>query len=457
MPITAEEARRRDLELRAYIEDRLHYLIETYGYEAPDVDMSNWGMSLRYRNRHAGMAVRLAYEKRDQYCSTSFATLNEGEFRTGTDQRGHTFTVNTLVALRHAIAPEQRAFLLARQQFHAVFARTSGASADERMRAWVAYDAEALRAFGDDVLRGSTASFPALQAKQEETRSIGQQAEQEEVERTRALQLAAAGAKRFTDEELAELAARTAELFPTDPYWAKKMMMWTQQIRDAELGFDTYPSLFCSIYVWRDKLELLRLHLEEPLRTKFGALLAPWDERYERATFPAKPLDKTLHKPKHDPPGPWWHRIPRKAQAQWAPHFQQLGLPVEEVPDRTDVLLRLFCYRAIIDVDQTILGYVLNAGHPLGQHKARTFQNLLGYNATNYQDFVDQLRVGIVSNDSTSETDDRLGSRCVVPIPMVGPAGAATVHTVWIFDPPSYVPRLLTAGIIATSPQGSAR
>jgi filamentous hemagglutinin len=99
--------------------------------------------------------------------------------------------------------------------------------------------------------------------------------------------------------------------------------------------------------------------------------------------------------------------------------------------------------RAIVD-SRKLVGYALDPGHPVGHHKARAFASILGFDRANYRDLADQLRRGLMNYPPTSRAVDRYGERYTVDIPIHGPRGRAVVRTVWIYDPGSRVPRLVT-------------
>ena len=101
--------------------------------------------------------------------------------------------------------------------------------------------------------------------------------------------------------------------------------------------------------------------------------------------------------------------------------------------------------KAIVDVEKKVNGYFLNPQHGDGMHKARVFKSALGYDASNSQGLVDQIREGVQHQRATPGKVDKYGETFEVDIPVTGPKGTATVRTGWNYDPGSDVPRLLTA------------
>jgi hypothetical protein len=95
---------------------------------------------------------------------------------------------------------------------------------------------------------------------------------------------------------------------------------------------------------------------------------------------------------------------------------------------------------------EEIDGYSLkpeNEGGPPG--KARVFESALGFNKSNADDLISQIRSGVRKNPAITGELDEFGQRFRVDIPLGGPKGSAIVRTGWIIDPGSTIPRLLTA------------
>ena len=102
---------------------------------------------------------------------------------------------------------------------------------------------------------------------------------------------------------------------------------------------------------------------------------------------------------------------------------------------------------AVID-PKKIYGYSLKADHAEGGPKAEAFKTLLGFDQSNGDELIAQIRKGVLDNAANEGVTDEHGKRFDVDIPVTGPNGnTETVRTGWIFDPGSTAPRLSTAFI----------
>jgi hypothetical protein len=90
---------------------------------------------------------------------------------------------------------------------------------------------------------------------------------------------------------------------------------------------------------------------------------------------------------------------------------------------------------------------VLNPNSETGRHKALVIQSALGFDRGNADEFVAQIRGGLLSNPAIERQADGYGRRFSVEIPMTGPAGSATVTTGWIIRSGENVPDLTTVYI----------
>lgn len=99
--------------------------------------------------------------------------------------------------------------------------------------------------------------------------------------------------------------------------------------------------------------------------------------------------------------------------------------------------------RAHID-PRKLTDYALNPVHPIGADKARVFESALGFNRSNVDALIAQIRVGVMEHPPVPGLVDKFGAGFTVDIPVVGPAGSGTVRTAWIYDPGSLTPRLVT-------------
>ncbi|MBL0319197.1 MAG: hemagglutinin repeat-containing protein [Alphaproteobacteria bacterium] len=99
---------------------------------------------------------------------------------------------------------------------------------------------------------------------------------------------------------------------------------------------------------------------------------------------------------------------------------------------------------AVIDKNK-ITGYALNPEHPVGGNKATVFESALGYNQSNADNLILQVKEGVKNYPATLGNADEFGQRFTVDMPITGPNGkTATVRTGWIYDTGSNIPRLTT-------------
>ncbi len=99
--------------------------------------------------------------------------------------------------------------------------------------------------------------------------------------------------------------------------------------------------------------------------------------------------------------------------------------------------------KAVID-PRKLTAYALDPDHPVGGNKARVFEAELGYNQSNADDLLEQLRQGVTNHLPVPASVDKFGSRFTVDIPVTGPRGNGVVRTGWIFKGESEIPELTT-------------
>jgi hypothetical protein len=95
-----------------------------------------------------------------------------------------------------------------------------------------------------------------------------------------------------------------------------------------------------------------------------------------------------------------------------------------------------------------LTGYCLDPTSPGGRHKARVFKAALGFDLSNWRDLLSAIHQGILVHEAEPQGGSLHGERWRVDIIVVGPAGRATVRTVWLYGKDSDVPRLITAYVI---------
>ena len=83
-----------------------------------------------------------------------------------------------------------------------------------------------------------------------------------------------------------------------------------------------------------------------------------------------------------------------------------------------------------------LTGYALNRNHPRGQHKARIFEAVLGYNLDNYRDLLKEIETKALDSQAQLLHADKHGRHYRVDIAVVGANGnQTTVRTGWLIMP----------------------
>ena len=103
--------------------------------------------------------------------------------------------------------------------------------------------------------------------------------------------------------------------------------------------------------------------------------------------------------------------------------------------------------RAVVDVVK-LRDYVLNSEHPRGRHKARVFAAKLGFAAGDAEAVRAMLLRAAVDYDAVPGKQDRYGRRYAVEFTMGGPAGLATVRSLWIVRRGEDFPRLASCYVL---------
>ena len=94
--------------------------------------------------------------------------------------------------------------------------------------------------------------------------------------------------------------------------------------------------------------------------------------------------------------------------------------------------------------ERKLIGYVLNADHPTGSHKARRLRSVLGFEMDHADDVMSQIKNNLPFSEAVAGRLDEHGQRYSVDMTLTDPAGSATVRTGWIIDANSANPRLTT-------------
>lgn len=89
--------------------------------------------------------------------------------------------------------------------------------------------------------------------------------------------------------------------------------------------------------------------------------------------------------------------------------------------------------------------YALNPANPIGSHKARVFEAVLGYTRDNYQAIIKQIETRALDTDALVQRTDIYGQHVRVDLEIVGVAGQrAIVRTGWLVVPGSNEAQLTT-------------
>ena len=87
--------------------------------------------------------------------------------------------------------------------------------------------------------------------------------------------------------------------------------------------------------------------------------------------------------------------------------------------------------RVIID-PRKLTGYALDPDHPLGCHKARVFQQVLGFTKDNYETLLEQIERHALTAEAILKRTDAYGNHYFVDVEIIGPQGQqAVVRTGW--------------------------
>ena len=100
--------------------------------------------------------------------------------------------------------------------------------------------------------------------------------------------------------------------------------------------------------------------------------------------------------------------------------------------------------KAVID-PRKLTEYALNPEHPVGGNKAKVFESTLGYNQSNAESLMSQIKSKLKQSEAVEGTTDQYGKRYTVDMLITGPNGnSKVVRTGWICKTGSDVPELTT-------------
>jgi hypothetical protein len=92
------------------------------------------------------------------------------------------------------------------------------------------------------------------------------------------------------------------------------------------------------------------------------------------------------------------------------------------------------CERAIIEASK-LVRYALNPHSERGQHKARVFEQVLGFNLSNWELLKQAIVEVLPARQATVTSETVFGKKYEVIVPITGPNGRTVdVLTVWQFD-----------------------
>lgn len=102
-------------------------------------------------------------------------------------------------------------------------------------------------------------------------------------------------------------------------------------------------------------------------------------------------------------------------------------------------------YEKAVIPDEKLTGYALNLNHPTGKHKAIAFQNYLGYNISNKDLLVEQVRKKLKITPAKLRAETKHGQPFEVAMIIDGVDNKqAKVKTGWIIDKGADIPRLVS-------------
>jgi filamentous hemagglutinin len=90
-------------------------------------------------------------------------------------------------------------------------------------------------------------------------------------------------------------------------------------------------------------------------------------------------------------------------------------------------------------------GYALNPAHKDGQHKARLFKSILGFERTDWQELEKVILDELPYHEAVLSRVDKWGEFYSVSLPVVGPNGkTAVVQTIWKIETGTDFPSFVT-------------
>ena len=94
---------------------------------------------------------------------------------------------------------------------------------------------------------------------------------------------------------------------------------------------------------------------------------------------------------------------------------------------------------------QKIQGYLLNNNHPVGKHKARVINSVLGYHYENWQELSDKIYNSVQTASVSKFESTQYGTKYTTPLLITGKKKKSMVlNATWQIDKGKSIPRLIT-------------
>lgn len=101
---------------------------------------------------------------------------------------------------------------------------------------------------------------------------------------------------------------------------------------------------------------------------------------------------------------------------------------------------------AFVPVEK-LVNYVLNMEHPVGKHKAKVFEAVLGITTEDADFLSDKILEAILVHDAIPTRKDEFGQRYQIEFELIREGRQATIVTAWILEPLEFSPRLTSCYI----------
>jgi hypothetical protein len=101
----------------------------------------------------------------------------------------------------------------------------------------------------------------------------------------------------------------------------------------------------------------------------------------------------------------------------------------------------------MVDI-RKIRDYCLDENHPIGKHKARLFNSVLGLNQKNSNKLRDILLNAVKDSEAKLGVNDSFGQRYTVDFVVVRENKQRTIRSCWIIETDSEIPKLTTCFIL---------